>query len=312
MTGQDRLALAALVARRFYLADRSQVEIAEELQLSRFQVARLLDMARANGIVHVEIHDPGGIDVELSRQVQVAFNLQHSIVINAPEDDDALLRQYLGKVCAGLLSDIIMPADVLGIGWARTVLAMRVALTHLAPCTVVQLTGSLMPPGVDESSVELVRAVGRMANGPAYYYFAPMVVGDAKTAAALRQHADIIRATNLFDSVTKAVVGVGGWVPPHSMLWDAITPDERQELTSLGTRADVSGVLLDGAGAPIDSLFCDRVIGISAAEMRRIPEVIAIAYGPEKAPAVRSAILGGYVNSLVTHVSLAQRLLGLS
>jgi DNA-binding transcriptional regulator LsrR (DeoR family) len=42
-----QLILIASVARRYYLEGRSKVEIAEELVLSRFKVARLLDTARA-------------------------------------------------------------------------------------------------------------------------------------------------------------------------------------------------------------------------------------------------------------------------
>jgi DNA-binding transcriptional regulator LsrR (DeoR family) len=42
-----QLILIASVARRYYLEGRSKVEIAEELGLSRFKVARLLDTARA-------------------------------------------------------------------------------------------------------------------------------------------------------------------------------------------------------------------------------------------------------------------------
>jgi DNA-binding transcriptional regulator LsrR (DeoR family) len=53
------------------------------------------------------------------------------------------------------------------------------------------------------------------------------------------------------------------------------------------------------------------MIGIDAAQLRRIPEVIGLAYGPVKAPAVRAAVLGGYVSGLVTHTSFARRLLDL-
>ena len=44
--------------------------------------------------------------------------------------------------------------------------------------------------------------------------------------------------------------------------------------------------------------------------MQAIPEVLAIAYGKAKAPAVRAAVRGGLVNGLVTHASLARTLLG--
>ena len=42
-----QLILIASVARRYYLEGRSKVEIAEELGLSRFKVARLLETPEA-------------------------------------------------------------------------------------------------------------------------------------------------------------------------------------------------------------------------------------------------------------------------
>ena len=49
------LALATTVARRYYLDDRSKIEIAAELKLSRFKVARLLELARSSGIIRISI-----------------------------------------------------------------------------------------------------------------------------------------------------------------------------------------------------------------------------------------------------------------
>ena len=49
---------------------------------------------------------------------------------------------------------------------------------------VVQLTGALSRPDVDDSSIELVREVARTGGGPAYFFYAPLCVADAATAAA--------------------------------------------------------------------------------------------------------------------------------
>jgi DNA-binding transcriptional regulator LsrR (DeoR family) len=62
--------LIASVARRYYLENRSKIEIAEELGLSRFKVARMLETARDSGLVHIEIADPDMIDVDLSARLQ--------------------------------------------------------------------------------------------------------------------------------------------------------------------------------------------------------------------------------------------------
>ena len=91
--GPAQLVLAASVARRHYLDGQSKVEIAEGLGLSRFKVARLLEVARESGLVHIEIRHPGHIDVELSAQLQDRFGLQHSIVVDTPSDDAESLRR---------------------------------------------------------------------------------------------------------------------------------------------------------------------------------------------------------------------------
>jgi DNA-binding transcriptional regulator LsrR (DeoR family) len=51
------------------------------------------------------------------------------------------------------------------------------------------------------------------------------------------------------------------------------------------------------------------MICASADELRRIPEVLAIAYGSGRSPAVKAAVRGGLVDSLVTHTELAKALL---
>jgi DNA-binding transcriptional regulator LsrR (DeoR family) len=307
--GPAQLVLTASVARRYYLDGRSKVEIAEEFELSRFKVARLLELARTSGLVRIEIGSAGSIDVELSGRLQDAYGLKHAIVVDTVDDHPATLRTVVGRAAAELLTEIVTADDVLGLGWARSLTAMRAALTRLAPCSVVQLTGALSRPDVDESSIELVRDVARVAQGPASYFYAPMIVPDATTAAALRRQPEVARAMERFASVTKAVVGVGGWDPPASTVHDAISQRERRTLRRLGVCADVSGVFLDADGTVVDAPLTERIIGIRGAQLHQIPEVIAIAYGPEKAPAARAAIVGGYVNGIVTHTSFARALL---
>src|SRR5262245_50551119 len=56
----SEVVLAARVARQFYLDGVSKVDIADQLGISRFRVARLLDAAREAGMVRIEIGLPGG------------------------------------------------------------------------------------------------------------------------------------------------------------------------------------------------------------------------------------------------------------
>jgi DNA-binding transcriptional regulator LsrR (DeoR family) len=51
------------------------------------------------------------------------------------------------------------------------------------------------------------------------------------------------------------------------------------------------------------------MVGISASQLRGIPEVIAIPYGDGKLEATLAALRSGLVHSLVTHAALARALL---
>lgn len=308
--GPAGLVLTATVARRFYLDGASKSDIADQLGLSRFKVARMLDKARASGLVRIELDYRGDLDLDLSVRLAAAYGLRHCIVVDSAADDDGpAVRATLGRAAARLLGEIVAADDVLGLAWARSLMEMRDALTHLAPCPVVQLTGALTRPDVDESSIELVRDVARISGGPAYFFYAPMILPDAATTRALRTQPEVARAIRRFPEVTKAVVGLGAWAPGQSTVADAITESERREMYELGVRTELCGVQLDAEGNPVTTALTDRLIGVDAAGLLAIPDVIAIAYGIAKAEAVRAGLRGGFATSLITHSAMARVLL---
>jgi DNA-binding transcriptional regulator LsrR (DeoR family) len=307
--GPAQLVLAASIARRHYLDGRSKIEIADEFGLSRFKVARLLDVARESGLIHIEIRHPGNIDVDLSAQLQDRFGLQHSIVVDTPNHDAESLRRQLGRAAAQLLGEIITPEDVLGLAWARTVSEMVRALPQLPGTPVVQLSGALTLPDGPDTSVDVVRDVANASGGTAYTLYAPLTVRDAATARALHQQPEVARAFGQLPRVTKAVAGVGLWEPGQSTLYDVSSVEDRQALHDLGVCADISGVFVSADGEPVPTPLSERMIVITAEEMRSIPEVIVIPYGRGKVPALRAAFRSGLVGGIVTHSALAQAVL---
>jgi DNA-binding transcriptional regulator LsrR (DeoR family) len=80
----------------------------------------------------------------------------------------------------------------------------------------------------------------------------------------------------------------------------------------LGVRAELCGIQLDEEGNTVTTALTERLIGIEAEALRGVPEVIAIAYGTPKAQAVRAALRGGLVTSLITHRAMAWELLDLA
>lgn len=307
--GPGEMVTVARVARRYYFDNSSKVQIAAELGMSRFEVARMLDRARASGIVTITVVGAGSVDLDLSAQVRERFGLSHAVVMHTARGSDAQIRDQIGQGAADLLSEITTPEDVLGVGWARIVLAMVANLHDLQAHRIVQFTGALTRPDVDASAPEVVRNVARQVGAESSVFYAPMVVSDVETAESLYRQEQIATAMAHLDTVSKAVVGVGGWDPPHSTLYDALTPDERVMMLRSGVHTDLSGVLLDAHGDAIETPLSGRIIAITAQQLRRIPEVIGLAYGLDKVSAAHAAIRGGYLQGLVTHTEFAEQLL---
>ena len=306
--GPAALVLMATVARRYYLDGVSKSDIAAELGLSRFKVARLIEAARASGIVRIELDSRGEINLDLSMRLRATYGLRQCVVIDCPDDDDDVLREHLGRAAAQLLTEIVEPGDVLGLAWGRSLMAMRPFLGPLNHCDVVQLTGALSLPG-EASPIELVRDVARWSRGQAFFFYAPMMLPDAATAQALRAQPEIARAVARFPDVTKAVVGVGAWKEGQSTVADAVSDAERGEMYELGVRAEVSSIQIDAEGRYVETSLAERLIGIRAEDLEAVPEVIAIVYGSQKAAAVHATLRSDFVTSVVTHTALASALL---
>ncbi|MDQ1486613.1 MAG: hypothetical protein QOJ62_2306 [Actinomycetota bacterium] len=303
------LVRAAAVARLYFVESRTKSEIAEEFGISRFKVARILEQAKDLGLVRIEIATPDNIDDALSERVRKAFGLQHVVAVETGNGTEEQLRHALAKTAAALVCELVTENDVLGIGYGRTLTIMADTMDSLACCPVVQITGALLGVNTEQNSVELVRQISARNGGPAYPMYTPQVLPDAKTAAALRKQPEVAEAHRLFRAVTKAVVAVGSWNPPASQLYDALPPKQREALLRQGVRAEICATLLDDDGNVVAQEFTDRCISINGRDLKAIDEVIAVAGGEHKTAAVRSVLISGHANSLVTDTALARELL---
>jgi DNA-binding transcriptional regulator LsrR (DeoR family) len=247
----------------------------------------------------------------MSAELCSAFGLKYAFVYNFPDDEEAALRQRLGEAAGQALMDLITPGDVLGMSWSRTLSGLAASLTQIPPCPIVQLTGAVPPPD-GRDLLDLVRSVARIGGGPAHVFYAPMLLDDAQTAAAIRRQGDIAEAFARVPSVTIAVVSIGAWAPGLSTIYDAITPGERDALAALGVCAEMAGVFVGEDGRLVATSLDSRMIVTPGSALERIPFVLAVAFGVSKSPAVCAAIRGGFVHGLVTHASLARALLRLA
>jgi DNA-binding transcriptional regulator LsrR (DeoR family) len=305
--GPDERVQIGYAARRFYLDRVSHLAIATELGVSRFKVARMLDKALESGIVAITIDSPATVDLELSVELKNRFGLHYAFAVTTPNEEPEVIQDALGKVAAELLEEIVQEGAVLGFTAGRTLNATTLHLSKLPYCEVVALGGVAGP--VKEHGIEVIRRVGIATHGPTFPIFAPLLVANAAAASALRSDRGIAQAMSRFDRIDIGVVAVGSWSPPDSQLYDAANEAGiAQALVKQGAVGEVAASLFTAAGDIIDSI-ADQSIAITPEQIRRIPNVIAVAGGPTKIAAIRAALATKLVTSLVTDTRTALRLL---
>jgi DNA-binding transcriptional regulator LsrR (DeoR family) len=299
------LQMAARAARLYYLADRSKIDIAAELDVSRFKVARLLDLAKNTGLVTIQVRDPGGVDERLSDELRDRRGLQRAIVV----DDAPNPRSQVGAAAARYLKDTIVPDSNVGLAWSRSTQALAEHVPRLPRCTIVQLCGVVAEVSGEEHNVELVRRAARQAGVSAVTFYAPLVVSDAAGAAALRRQPGIAGALDRCGTLHTAVIAIGMWARGESTVHDALPGDEQRLFASRGAIAETCGILFDKDGVPLTDGLQDRTVAITASQLRGTADVVALATDIERVPAMIALARSGIVSTLITHREVAHNIL---
>jgi DNA-binding transcriptional regulator LsrR (DeoR family) len=300
---------AALVARRFYLDGLQKNDIADEFGVSRFKVARLLDEAKAAGIVRIYVDMPSDVDVELGERLASEYGLRHALVTRVPSESPQSADIMMASLAADYVMSSLSPDDVLGISWGTSVAQVVDEIDVLPAVDIVQMVGGVRSSALDTNGTELVRRLSHVGRGRAFPLMAPLLVDSATTATALRTEAAVSQAMNQFDRLTMALVGIGSWNPARSSLMSELTSVDREALVAAGAVADVSAVVLGASGEPVNSTVAARSLAISFEQLQAIPTVVAVAGGVDKTAAVKATLASGMVDVLVTDSVVATKIL---
>jgi DNA-binding transcriptional regulator LsrR (DeoR family) len=169
--------------------------------------------------------------------------------------------------------------------------------------------GSVPTLQLEVNSIELVRRLAERATGPVFPLHVPLIVGSAEMADALTSDSMAAATLGQFDSLTRAVVGIGSWMPGASSIRAALSDADARAVDHAGGVADVASIVLDANGRQVRAAgLPERCIAIREEQLRRVPDVIAIAGGAAKAPAIAAALRSGLIHRLITDEAAARLL----
>jgi len=267
----------------------------------------MIQRAKDDGLVEVRTRLPGSIDGPLSGRLASAFGLSSAFVVRPQSDQTDRVRAALAEVGAHVLQDLIREDDVVGLGPGRTLLEMSRYVTDAPNCDMVQLTGSATTASAD--SLRAISAITQVARGRMFPLHAPFFITDTAAARAIAAQPLIRQTLQRMDRLDLAVLSIGGW-PDASLLAGMLRDSgDLDDFMARGAVAEFGTTVLDAEGREMDVLS-ERLIGISTAQLRRVPVKIAIGGGPGKSTALMATLRSGLVDVLVTDAQSARHVLG--
>jgi len=315
MTLREELQQMAAVAHLYYEEGYTQQEISAAMGISRPTISRLLTRAREEHIVTITVVDPFDTNQKLADQLCRETGLKDAIITPAVSNAPDLNLKRLGISAARYLEKNVKPQDVVGVGWGRTLYAVVQSLQPqpITDVTLVPLTGGLGQISPHFQVNELIRIFSKNFEGIPHQLFLPAIVENEEVKSNLMASEDSKTITGIWDHLTTALVGIGNvdFETELSVLFvNYLDEETRQRLLSADAAGDICMQFFDRDGAVVkDGLR--GVIGISLEQLRRVPNVIAVASGSQKAHAILSAIKGKYFQTLITDDLTAQTILAI-
>jgi DNA-binding transcriptional regulator LsrR (DeoR family) len=270
------------------------------------------------GIVKITVHVPEGVHAEDEARLEALYGLDEVILVEvdktAQEDDEAMARA-LASTCASYLELMVPSQDSIGVSsWSSTLLASVNAMRPTVSGetrTIVQVLGGVGAPSAQRFATRLTERLAELSKAEPVFMLAPGVVETEAARRALLADASCRQAMERFDHLQALLAGIGA-IPPSRMLRESgnvFTDRDLEDLKAAGAVGDVCMRFFDARGQQVHTPFDERVIGISAEQMRHIRRRLGVAGGRRKFEAIRGAVRGRWISTLITDLETGRRLL---
>jgi DNA-binding transcriptional regulator LsrR (DeoR family) len=318
MARNDEIRLMTKVARMYYSQSIRQAEITERLNIHQSTVSRLLKKAQQAGIVRISVTVPNGIHAELEEALESRFDLKEAIVVDSVSNNEDQISRDLGAAAAFFLDLAIKPGEIIGISsWSSALLEMINAMHPnkvSAESKVVQILGGMGNPAAQTHATHLAQRLSSLIGGSAILLPAQGITSSPEAKRILMKESYMREATGLFEHLDMALVGIGAMEPSKLLAssGNVFSEQERAQLQKQGAVGDICLQFFDAAGTPVKTPLSDRVIGITLPQLKKAKRVIALAGGKRKINAILSALVGRWINVLITDRYTAKAILDMT
>jgi DNA-binding transcriptional regulator LsrR (DeoR family) len=302
---------AARAAWLYYHEDLTQGDVARELGVSRSTVTRLLQRAKAEGLVQISLNVSSDV-FKAERGIERAFGVDKVRIVQAT-DEEAQQKRWLGAVAAEALIEMVSDKTIVAVSWGTTMQAMADALIGQRPLNAVEivaLIGGLHNASRGTNTYEVAKQLAQYFNAQASALHAPVYVRDEATALGLASDPGIREVFALARKASIVVYSIGSMHVGNTISQlGYVTTEQKTFLSERGAVADIACRWIDRNGDAVALPASINPVGITLDELKAIPQRLAVAGGEAKHQAILASLRGGYVTHLVTDQRTAEFLL---
>ena len=285
--------LMGRVARMYYEHGLTHQEIANALGLSRIRVTRLLQEARATGVVEIIVHVGESLFADDEHRLAERFGLSQVWISPSVGDTDKADRAF-AAVGAEALGTVLDTDMTVALGLSTAVAQVVSALPRTA-------TGGTLRPHRRQqqragAGVEPARArpaSGRRDRRARVPPAGTARLGDRRSRRPRPCRPRRSRCAHPRRGADLLVAGIGGMGRDEGILLGSLPAAIRDELVGAHAVGDIAGRFFDAEGHRVASAFDDRIIALDLDQLRGIPRRLAIARGTSKVVPLRAALSSG-------------------
>lgn len=302
------------VARLYYDKGVRQTEIATRLGISQARVSRLLNAAKEHEIVRTVVVIPDGLHADTEEAIEQRYGLTQVHVVEPVDEGEA--TRDLGRAAATLFASLPLEGKTVGFtSWSRSLRAMAASLDPLkrvGGARVVEMLGDVGPPRMQHEATRATQRLADRFGATALFLRVPGVAASPQLRETIIDHdAHTREAMAALDKLDVALVGIGTCEidPPLEPGGNFFTREQFAYAKRQGAVGQINLRFIDERGVPVDTGLDELVVGVTLDQLRKVDRRIAVAGGEAKYPAVRAALRGGWIDTLVTDLATAERLL---
>jgi len=308
----DDLELMVSVARMYYQRGLKQEEIAKRVKVSRASVSLLLAEARRRGIVEITIRNPLEDHAELSRKLAAEFGLQRCVVAPTSIRETDILIDLTASRAAEIFDEEARSGDTVGIAWGRTCYSFMdryQARGFLHGMQVLPMIGGSNRNLARYQLNEMVRSFAEKLQATPSFIHAPALAASREDYELYMGSSSMRAVSETWSKIDLAVVSVGA--PPVSQEFDGSRVLQRRATAAPDALpiGDICARYFDVHGRFVEDELSGRIIGISVESLRRIPKILCVVGGLEKAYSLLGALKTGLITILVTDETTATAVL---